>query len=116
MAKDAKPEKAAKSPKSAKGGDPGAVGLWTQRSRGIGLLLGFGITYWISRGEGLPTSDAILRGVVGAIAMSLVCWWCALLVIQALMRTAVSRQNEDLVAAQIAATRDEEPDESEGQR
>lgn len=113
MAKDAKPEKAAK---TAKGGDPGAVGLWTQRARGIGLLMGFGITYWISRGEGLPTPDAILRGVVGAIAMSLVCWWCALLVIQALMRTAVTRQNEDLVAAQFAATRDEEPSGSEARQ
>ncbi len=112
MAKDAKP---AKAPKTAKGGDPGAVGLWTQRARGIGLLLGFGIAYWISRGEGLPTSDAILRGVVGAFAMSLVCWWCALLVIQALMRTAVSRQNEDMVAAQIAATQETGPAGSETQ-
>lgn len=106
--------KDAKAPKTAKGGDPGAVGLWTQRARGIGLLLGFGITFWISRGEGLPTADAILRGVIGAFAMSLVCWWCALMVIQALMRTAVHRQNEQLAAAQLAAASDEEPSAPEG--
>ena len=109
MAKDAK------APKTAKGGDTGAVGLWTQRARGIALLLGFGIAYWISRGEGLPPSDAILRGVIGAFAMSLVCWWCALLVIQALMRTAVHRQNEQLAAAaEFAAAADDEPSGPEG--
>jgi len=100
-----KKEKVAKGAESA----DGAVGLWTQRAQGIGLILGFGIAYWISRGEGLPTSDAILRGVLGALAMSLVCWWCALMVIQALMRTAVTRQNEGaMAAAQFAAAQDSE--------
>ena len=31
----------------------------------------------------------MLRGLVGALALSLVAWWSALLVIQALMRAAV---------------------------
>jgi hypothetical protein len=46
--------------------------------------------------------------------MSLVCWWSALMVIQALMRTAVHRQNEQIAAAQLAAASDEEPSAPEG--
>ncbi len=112
MAKEAKAPKAAK---TAKGGDLGAVGLWTQRARGLGLLLGFAIAFWISRQEGLPTADALLRGVLGAFAMSLVCWWSALMVIQALMRTAVHRQNEQIAAAmEFAAAADDEPSGPEG--
>lgn len=92
--------------KKGKKGEPeqqNAVAAWTQRARGIGLLLGFGVAFWVSRGEGLPTPDCVLRGVVGGLAMSLVTWWCALMVIQALMRTAVTRQRAEALVAQSMA-------------
>lgn len=84
----------------------GAVGVWTQRARGAGLLMGFAVTTLVSRREGLPLADSALRGVAGALAMSLVCWWCALLVITALMRSALARQNAEIAEAlaEAAAT------------
>jgi len=69
------------------------IAYWSHRARGIGLLLGFAITFWISRGEDLPLTDSVLRAVVGAFAMSLVCWWCALLVLQGVMRGAAARSH-----------------------
>lgn len=110
----------AKAAKDAAPGDgPGAIGIWTQRARGVGLLLGFAVAYWVSRREGLPMSDAALRGVLGALAMSVVCWWCALLVITALIRSALHRQNEAhaeaarrMAAAQTGATVDSFDDAS----
>lgn len=106
--------------KAAKDGEgPGAIGVWTQRARGVGLLIGFAVAFWVSRREGLPMSDAALRGVLGALAMSVVCWWCALLVITALIRSALHRQNEAhadaarrVADAQTAATVDSFDDAS----
>ena len=75
------------------------IAYWSHRARGIGLLLGFAITFWISRGEDLPLADSVLRAVVGAFAMSLVCWWCALLVLQGVMRGAAARTHGSQVGA-----------------
>lgn len=82
----------------------GAIAVWTQRAKGIGLLVGFAIAFLVSRGEGLPLADAALRGVVGALAMSVVCWWCSLMVITGLIRSALHRQNEEYAAAVRAVT------------
>ena len=35
------------------------IAYWSHRARGIGLLLGFAITFWISRGEDLPLADSV---------------------------------------------------------
>ncbi|MFN8109689.1 MAG: hypothetical protein U0Y82_07560 [Thermoleophilia bacterium] len=101
--KKAKAAKGGKQGKGAKGAQPNAVALWTQRARGIGLLLGFAIAFWVSRGEGLPTEDCLLRGVGGAIALSVVTWWCSLMIIQAVMRTAAHRQHMEAVRAHLEA-------------
>lgn len=86
------------------------IATWTRRARGVGLLLGFAVAFLMSRRAGLPWTDAALRGVVGAFAMSLVLWWCTLMVIQGLIRTALMRRNEarekayaEIIAAQEAA-------------
>jgi hypothetical protein len=95
---------------SAGAGDGGPIAVWTQRARGVGLLIGFAVTFLVSHGEGLPLADSVLRGVLGAFAMSLVAWWCALMVIRALMRSAVARQNDDVrAAAEAAATQEAGP-------
>lgn len=78
---------------------PGSIGIWTQRARGVGLLLGFAVAFLVSRREGLPLSDAALRGVIGALVMSVIAWWCSLLVITGLIRTALARQNAEIAAA-----------------
>lgn len=85
----------------------GAIGVWTQRARGVGLLVGFAVTFLVARGEDLPVADAALRAVVGAFVMALVCWWSALMVITALMRSAIARQNREIAeaAAEAAAAR-----------
>ena len=70
----------------------------------MAAILGFLIAFQVCRGQGFGTSDAILRGLGGAIAMSLVAWWSALLVIQALMRSAAAQTHREaqLAAAQAA--------------
>ena len=82
---------------------------WISRARGIGAILGFLIAFQVCRGQGFGTADAILRGLGGAIAMSLVAWWSALLVIQALMRSAVAQTHREaqLAAAQAAVAAQE---------
>ncbi len=88
--------------------DPGPIGVWTQRARGIGLLIGFAVTFLVSRNEGLPVADSALRAVGGALVMSVVCWWCALMVITGLIRTALARQNAEIAAA-VAPADEGEP-------
>ncbi len=73
---------------------------WVSRARGIGAIIGFLIAFQVCRGQGFAMADAVLRGLVGAVAMSLVAWWSALLVIQALMRTAAAQTHRE---AQLAA-------------
>ncbi|MGD9571911.1 MAG: hypothetical protein AB7V62_08515 [Thermoleophilia bacterium] len=101
----------AKGAKGAKGGK-GAGGesaetpmaMWIGRARAIGALVGFAIAFWVCRRQGFPVADAALRGLVGAVAMSLVAWWSALIVIQALMRSAVAQaQREAIEAAEAQA-------------
>jgi hypothetical protein len=78
---------------------------WVARARGIGLVLGFAITFWVCRGQGFVLADAVLRGLVGAAILSVVAWWSALLIIQALMRAAVAQAQRE--AALSAAPRAE---------
>lgn len=104
---DAKKDKGAKDKgKKGKGKEaeaPGMIALWTQRARGVGLLLGFAFAFLAARQAGLPWADATIRGVIGAFIMSVVAWWCTLLVIQSLLRTALVKRNEERYAAAHAA-------------
>lgn len=78
------------------------MGLWTARARGIGGIIGFLVAYQVCRGQGFAQADAIIRGLGGAIAMSLVAWWSCLMVIQALMRSAAAQAVRDEQAAAAA--------------
>lgn len=97
--------------KQAKGSSKDAatespMALWVGRARAIGGLVGFAIAFWVCRRQGFPPADAVLRGLVGAIAMSLVAWWSALMVLQALMRSAAAQTNREALEAaqaQLAA-------------
>jgi type VI protein secretion system component VasK len=82
---------------------------WVTRARGIGLVAGFLIAFLVCRGQGFPMADAMLRGLVGAALLSVVAWWSALMVIQALMRAAAAqaRAEGEAAAAQMAAAREE---------
>jgi hypothetical protein len=82
---------------------------WVARARGVGLVVGFLIAFLVCRDQGFPMADAILRGLVGAAVLSVVAWWSALMVIQALMRAAAAqaRAEAEAAAAQMAAARDE---------
>ena len=84
---------------------------WVSRARGIGLILGFAVSFYVCRGQGFPMADAVLRGLVGAAVLSVFAWWSALLVIQALMRAAAAQtQREAQVAAAEAAAALQEAD------
>lgn len=113
MAKDAKGKGKGKGKEPA--GSP--MDAWVTRARGIGAVVGFLLSYWVCRRQGFPTTDAILRGLGGAIALSLFAWWSALLVIQALMRTAAAQTREEARhAATQAAIAAEEADAQFGRR
>lgn len=94
--------------KAAKGADAASpMENWVARARGVGAIVGFLIAFQVCRGQGFATSDAILRGLGAAVAMSLVAWWSALIAIQALMRSAVvqAQREADTAAAEAAAAR-----------
>ena len=78
---------------------PSPMEMWIGRARGIGAILGFAIAFWVCRRQGFDVADAALRGLVGAVGLSLVAWWSALLVIQALMRSAVVQTDREAEAA-----------------
>ena len=108
---------------AAKGGaargapPPSPMDAWISRARGIGAIVGFLIAFQVCRGQGFPLADAILRGLGGAVAMSLVAWWSALLVVQALMRTAAAQTHREAqLAAAQAAVAAQEADASFGRR
>ena len=82
--------------------DPAALRDWVARARAISALLAFGLAYIVATRAGVPTADAIIRGVIAAAIFSVVGWWCALLVIQALMRAAAARKRADYEAAVLA--------------
>lgn len=92
--------------KGAKGGAAASpMEIWTARARGVGGIVGFLIAYQVCRGQGFAQADAIIRGLGGAVAMSLVAWWSSLMVIQALMRSAAAqavREEQAAAAAQAA--------------
>lgn len=94
--------------KGAKGkGGPAAspMDIWIARARGVGAIVGFLVAYKVCRGQGFAQADAVIRGLGGAVAMSLVAWYSTLLVIQALMRSAAAqavREEQAAAAAQAA--------------
>ncbi len=99
---------AAKKKKKGGAGDetpPSPMEMWIGRARGIGAILGFLIAFWVCRRQGFDVADAALRGLVGAVGLSLVAWWSALRVIQALMRSAVVQTNREAEAAALAQAR-----------
>jgi len=100
MAKD----KGAKG-KGAKDGEAAVTPMeeWVARARGLGLVIGFIVSFYVCRGQGFPLADAVLRGLLGAAVLSVVSWWSALLVIQALMRAAAAQSQRE--AEQAAALR-----------
>jgi hypothetical protein len=85
MAKDDKKKDAGK---AGKGGAPTVVQMWVSRSRTATALLGFLIVTFVSKGAGMDLTGAALHGLVGAVIFSFVGWFCALLVLTGLMRTA----------------------------
>ena len=87
------------------GGDAVAspMDTWISRARGVGAILGFLIAFWVCRRQGFTLTDAALRGLVGAIALSLVAWWSSLLIIQALMRAAADQTTREAYAAAAEA-------------
>jgi hypothetical protein len=82
--------------------------LWVARGKVIGGLVGFLVATMVARRAGLDWVDAGLRGLVGAAALALVGWLCALLVMNALMRTVVihARDQERRRIEEMAAARD----------
>ena len=84
---------------------PSPMEMWIGRARGVGAILGFLIAFWVCRRQGFDVADAALRGLVGAIGLSLVAWWSSLLIIQALMRSAVDQTNREALAAAEAQSR-----------
>ena len=76
---------------------------WVARARGLGLVIGFIVSFYVCRGQGFPLADAVLRGLLGAAVLSVVAWWSALLVIQALMRAAAAQSQREAEQAAAAA-------------
>ena len=91
------------------GGDASPMEEWVTRARGVGLVVGFLVAFTVCHNQGFPLADAILRGLVGAAVLSVVAWWSALMVIQALMRAAAAQavREAQAAAAQMAAARHE---------
>lgn len=89
--------------------EPSPMDEWVSRARGVGLVVGFLVAFLVCRNQGFPVADAILRGLVGAAVLSVVAWWSALMVIQALMRAAAAQtiREAEQAAAQMAAARHE---------
>lgn len=79
--------------------------LWVARARAGGALVGFLLGMWVCDRQGIPLVDATLRSLLAAAALAMVSWWCALLVIQALIRTAAVQRMAEIEAAtaQVAA-------------
>lgn len=84
---------------------PSPMELWIGRARGVGAILGFLIAFWVCRRQGFDLADAALRGLVGAVGLSLAAWWSSLLIIQALMRSAADQTNREAYAAAEAQAR-----------
>lgn len=78
-------------------------------AKGWGGLAAFALVVWLSTRAGVPTGDALLRGLLGGIAGYLVCWMVAVVVwrqialaeLESLRRRLVARMEEQ--AAQAAA-------------
>ena len=68
--------------------------------------MGFAVATLVARRAGLDWVDAGLRGLLAAAVFALVGWLCALLVINALMRTvAIQRRDEERRAVEERAAR-----------
>ena len=109
-----------KGKKKGKGGDAASASpmqFWVTRAKGAGALVGFAIAFHVTRGQGFAMPDAIIRGLGGAIAMSLVAWWSTLMVITALMRSAAAQaQREAHAAVAEAAAAQQAADAAYGRR
>jgi hypothetical protein len=77
--------------------------LWVARARAGGALAGFTLGMLVCRRAGIPLVDATLRSLLAGAALSLVSWWSTLLVLQALIRTAVVQRREEVAAAMAEA-------------
>ena len=77
--------------------------LWVARARAGGALVGFLLGMWVCDRQGIPLVDATLRSLLAAAALAMVSWWCALLVIQALIRTAAVQRRAEIEAATAEA-------------
>jgi hypothetical protein len=77
--------------------------LWVGRARAGGALAGFALGMLVCRRAGIPLVDATLRSLLAGAALSLVSWWSTLLVLQALIRTAVVQRREEVAAAMAEA-------------
>jgi hypothetical protein len=97
--------RATKKKGAAEDAPPSPMDTWIGRARGVGAILGFLIAYWVCRRQGFDMADAALRGLIGAVALSLVAWWSSLLVIQALMRSAAEQTAREAQAAAQAQAR-----------
>ena len=55
---------------AAEDADPGALREWVARARAISALLAFGLAYIVATRAGVPTADAIIRGIIAAAIFS----------------------------------------------
>jgi len=109
---EAAPAKAGKKERKGKkekapppGQGPNQVDAWVSRMRTYGGIGGFLIVTLLSRWGGLPWSDAFLRGLLGALILSFIAWWCTLLVFRALIRS-VEQTQRDLQVLRTQQERD----------
>lgn len=73
-----------------------ALRLWVARAKVGAAVIAFCLATWLGHRAGLDWVDAGLRGLVAAAVFALVGWLCALLVINAFLRTvAINRRDEE---------------------
>jgi hypothetical protein len=79
-------------------------------AKGWGGLAAFALVVWLSTRAGVPTGDALLRGLAGGIAGYLVCWMVAVAVwkqialaeLESLKRTLLNRMEQQAAHAAAA--------------
>lgn len=94
----AKKAKGAKKPPTKASGT-GAAGLnqvnaWVGWARAWGGVVGFALATLLARMGGMPWSDAMLRGLVGALILSFTAWWCTLLIFRGLISSVEQTRRE----------------------
>lgn len=79
-------------------------------AKGWGGLAAFALVVWLSSQAGVPTGDALLRGLAGGVVGYLVCWMVAVAVwkqlalaeLESLRRRLLARMEEQAAAAQAS--------------